>query len=59
MAPKISPVLERQMNALPNQEPIPVIVRRKEGFFAQRQRRRLAVRLPAICLPSPFFPAKP
>lgn len=33
MAPKISPVLERQMNALPNQEPIPVIVRRKTGFF--------------------------
>lgn len=52
MAPKISPVLERQMNALPNQEPIPVIVRRKEGFFraAAATRRPLTSDLPTFSL---------
>jgi serine protease AprX len=36
MAPKISPSLENQMNALANGEPIPVIVRHKTGLFSAR-----------------------
>jgi serine protease AprX len=45
-AGKISPMLQTQMNILANQEPIPVIVRRKSGFFAARAATRTAQATP-------------
>jgi serine protease AprX len=36
MAATISPTLQQRMNAVANDEPIPVIVRRKEGTFSAR-----------------------
>ncbi len=40
MAATISPTLQQRMNTLANDEPIPVIVRRKEGVFSARAATR-------------------
>ncbi|MBI1878973.1 MAG: S8 family serine peptidase [Chloroflexi bacterium] len=44
MAGAIAPALQRQMNTLANDEPIPVIVRRKEGLFSARAATRSGLR---------------
>jgi serine protease AprX len=59
MAPKISPRLQNQMNALANGEPIPVIVRHKTGLFSARAAVRSAASLaPATGRTFNLFPAE-